>query len=612
MRLKKIIIILFSLLFLTSLFNKVYADDFRAQYQVEYFLNESENYLNTKVKFNIKITNLRSDIYVSRFSIAFPNTFTITNLKAFDDKGEITPKLEKGQFATKIDMAFTEPNVGKDSQNNFYLEFNQDNLFKINGNVWEVILPTMEKKEDGIYNIIVHLPPGTDKKISIAKPKPTAISGNSILWNNPATKTVYAVFGSEQLYRISLTYNLNNENIYPVYTEVAFPPDTLYQKIYVENIKPKPNKVYLDEDDNFIGRYYLKPKEKTNINFQAVIAVEAKPRPEYRQYTKDSFQWQKKYLLSQQKFWQLEKISNIDFLKNLSTPKDIYKFVVNTLSYNFDRAGSNNYKRVGAEIALANPKDAVCTEFTDLFITLAREKGIYSREIEGYAYSSDMRFRPLSLSSDVLHAWPEYYDLKDSLWIPIDPTWENTSGIDYFNSFDLNHIVFVIHGKKSDYPVPAGMYKIEDSKDISLIPTADLPKEKINLTGCFINLPQKINDSSKYIAKFEIANQGNVYIYNQKFTLKANQLKFDQENYDLPILAPFEKKEIQFSFYALNKNKLINDEIKIFYQNNELSSVSIKIIPRLIQYLTYFSLGIFSFGLLILILRLKLKSLKKI
>ncbi|PIP14879.1 hypothetical protein COX47_02840, partial [Candidatus Roizmanbacteria bacterium CG23_combo_of_CG06-09_8_20_14_all_35_49] len=77
-----------------------------------------------------------------------------------------------------------------------------------------------------------------------------------------------------------------------------------------------------------------------------------------------------------------------------------------------------------------------------------------------------------------LHAWPEYYDSKSELWKPIDPTWENTSGIDYLSSFDLNHIVFVIHGKKPDYPLPAGMYKIDNSQDISIKPAASYPEEK--------------------------------------------------------------------------------------------------------------------------------------
>jgi len=49
-------------------------------------------------------------------------------------------------------------------------------------------------------------------------------------------------------------------------------------------------------------------------------------------------------------------------------------------------------------------------EFTDLFIALSRAAGIPAREINGFAYTDDIRLRPLDLVTDMLHAWPEYYD----------------------------------------------------------------------------------------------------------------------------------------------------------------------------------------------------------
>ena len=62
-----------------------YAADYKSDYQAEYFLTENNGALDTKVQLIIRITNLRSDIYVSRFAISFPKSFVIKNLKAFDD-----------------------------------------------------------------------------------------------------------------------------------------------------------------------------------------------------------------------------------------------------------------------------------------------------------------------------------------------------------------------------------------------------------------------------------------------------------------------------------------------------------------------------------------------
>ncbi len=108
-------------------------------------------------------------------------------------------------------------------------------------------------------------------------------------------------------------------------------------------------------------------------------------------------------------------------------------------------------------------------EFTDLFIALARAAGIPAREIVGYAYTTNSRLRPLSLVADVLHAWPEYYDSEKQTWIPIDPTWANTTGgVNYFDKLDFNHITFAIHGFSSELPYAAGFYKRsgKNSKDV--------------------------------------------------------------------------------------------------------------------------------------------------
>ncbi|OGG01793.1 hypothetical protein A2Z33_00760 [Candidatus Gottesmanbacteria bacterium RBG_16_52_11] len=62
--------------------------------------------------------------------------------------------------------------------------------------------------------------------------------------------------------------------------------------------------------------------------------------------------------------------------------------------------------------------------------------------------------------ADVLHVWPEYFDGVKNVWIPVDPTWANTTGgLNYFDKLDFNHIVFAVNGKNDDYPFPAGSYR---------------------------------------------------------------------------------------------------------------------------------------------------------
>lgn len=588
--------ILFLLIFIFFTSFNVNAADYKVDYQVDYDLRNFEATQLTKVNFNIKITNLRSDVYVSRFSISFPSSFFISDISAFDDFSKISPNISQIGDYTKIDLVFSNPNTGKNSVNNFYLKFNQKNLFKINGKVWEVILPTIDKKESDSYIIKVILPEKTDKKISIAKPKPDFVNNQEIIWNNPKTKTIYAVFGEKQTYKLQLTYNLKNTQVYPVFQEIAFPPDTLYQKIYITSIDPVFSNIYQDVDGNYLAKYLLKPFETKKIIFNGYVEIFSKPREEVMKVVRKSIKSQKDYLLNQQPYWSIKSLQKINQLRSIS---DIYYFVVNNLQYNYDKLKSNNY-RLGAEKVLQNPSYAVCLEFTDLFLSIAREKGILSREINGYGYSFDSKLQPLSLASDVLHSWPEYYDDNLGIWKQVDPTWENTSGIDYFTSFDLNHITFVIHGKSSEYPLAAGNYKITDSKDIIINPSFENPKEfkKVSIND-FIFSKDKNN---LYKLKFNVKNESNVYLYNLPIEIKAENFKLYKNNFYVLSMAPFEKKELatdlqyQGKFSFKNKREkiqvLLNSE-KIFEKNIEiefLSEVSYRLIFTIVLILIVFFL----------------------
>jgi len=581
----------------------VFAADFKTEYQVEYNLSQSQDNINSQVGFIIKIINLKSEVFVSKFAISFPNTFSITNLKASDDNGYITPKIITDEDKTKIELEFSNPAVGKNSVNTFFLNFDQANLFKVNGKVWEVVLPVIENKENESYKVIVNLPETTNKKISISKPKPDLITGNKIIWNDPNTKTIYAVFGDSQVYQAELTYHLKNYQIYPIFTEVAFPPETANQKIFLQSINLPPESVRIDEDGNYLGKYFLKPLETKTIIYKSLIEVYSKTRDESTPYFRSMINNQKNYLLTAEKYWQINKI---DLIKNINNPKEIYDFVTNNLKYNYNKVNSDN-KRLGADIVLSNPDQAVCLEFSDLFIGIAREKGIYSREVEGYGFSLDPKLQPISLSSDILHAWPEYFDTKTKTWISIDPTWENTSGIDYFSSFDLNHIVFVIHGKNSSYPLAAGMYKTENSRDVLIKPTIDSPIEKKEIVIEGVDFSTTISDDKSYKGKFIIKNNGSSYLWQVPVDLETKNIVIKKNKFTIPVLVPFEKKTILFDYLAKDKNKKTQGELIITVLEKQLLKQNIIIIPAIYTLIIKIFAILLGFSVLFLIYRTIIK-----
>ncbi|MBI2641056.1 transglutaminase domain-containing protein [Candidatus Roizmanbacteria bacterium] len=556
----------------------VRAQDFKNDYQVEYFLDVTDQNISSKVKFSIQITHLRSDLYVKEFSLSFPKTFSIRDVRAYDDSGQISPNVVNTNEFTSITLSFTNPDVGKNSINNFYLEFLQDNLFKVNGNVWEVILPLIENRENTNYKLIVNLPQNSDKKISIAKPKPSTIRGNQIIWENPPSKTVYAVFGDSQYYETELTYNLKNTKVVPVYTDIALPPDSLYQKVYVNSLSVKPQKTYIDRDGNFLARYALNPKEAKTVVFEGIIETFARPREELISIVAQVNDSQEEYLLSESKYWNLSETDRKTYADKLNSVDDIYYFVSKALTYDYQKIKTEN-ERLGASRVLKKPTNAVCMEFTDLFIALARAKGIRAREIEGYGFSQDPQIRPLSLLSDILHSWPEYYDSVKKVWIPVDPTWENTSGIDYFSSLDLNHIAFAIHGEDPEYPLPAGSYKVEDSRDVSIRASLIKPKEKVSLKTSELNIPKTIEDNQILSAKITVTNDGTVFAWNTTISVKSNDLKIASPSQSILSLAPMESKELVFQFSPRAKGKKASSFIEVFINNRSSKKIQFTIIP---------------------------------
>ncbi len=570
-------ILYFILLFLLSgSLRQFSAQEYRSDYVVEYFINRSAGNLSTRVNFTVKTTNLRSDVFVKKFSLSFPKNFEISNLKARDDEGSITPKIIQSDQSSNIELEFTKPKLGKESSNTLTLEFDQSNLFQINGNVWEVILPTIGNRGEGTYQMIVNLP-DNKKKISIAKPKPDKIEGNKIIWNNPPGKIVYAVFGSTQMYELNLTYTLQNTKLTPIYSEVAFPPDTTYQKSYVRGIEPLPQSMYLDEDGNYIGRYYLKPKETKVIQFSGTTQLFINPRDEVKIANLTRLKEQEKYLLNQADFW---RVSNPEKFKQLKTPEMIYDFIVQNFKYNFNRVVSNkSFGRLGADTALKRPDQAICVEFTDSFVTLAREQGIMSREIQGFAVTQNPSLRPLSLIRDVLHSWPEYFDPSYQNWIQIDPTWENTSGIDYFSSFDLNHIAFVIHGKNSSRPLPAGMYKITDSQDVIVRAVNAVPKENKKLRITDIKIDKSLNDTTPTKGVISIKNEGNVYLYNVPVQTTGENLEAKISNSLIDSIAPYEEKKINLLIKSVSRNQYEKASLSVTVGNFDKKAIELKVTP---------------------------------
>lgn len=524
------------------------AGNFTTDYRVTYSIADNGE---TNALLNVTLTNTSSDYYASSYKVHV-GFDTIDNINASDADGDINPRVEKKEGGYIIDLEFNKKSVGLGSKLNFNLSFDTPEVAKQYGKIWEVNIPGIANPED-FDNFLVEIKVPT----SFGKPayiKPAQISNlntqnlisNSLIFTKEqlGKSGISISYGTEQIYTFHLIYHIKNDNLYPIETDIAIPPTTNYQSVFIQSINPKPENVVLDKDNNWLARFKIDPSKKIDVIVDGKVKILLTPKPEEIS-TQDLSR-----NLEEKPYWQTKNSEIKQLANELKTPKAIYNYVVNTLKYDFTRV-TEDKPRLGALKVLQNPNSAVCLEYTDLFIAIARAAGIPAREVNGFAYTQNSRQRPLSLVKDILHAWPEYYDTQMNTWVMVDPTWGSTTGgVDYFSTLDFDHFAFVIKGTDSNYPVPAGGYKFltdKNTKDISVNFSQNIPLEENNFI-IIPSFPMYAMSAFPIKGKITIKNNGQNLISPQILSITSSDLSPEAQAMQTTTIPPFGKNEISVSF----------------------------------------------------------------
>lgn len=559
----------FSFLFLFVAVKTFASEYFSTSYAVTYDVEESGN---TKGTIDVTLTNKTSDYYASSYKVQ-AGFKDLTNVKAKDPGGELTPKVTSTPDGTVIEAEFNEKAVGKDSSLTYTITFDTKDVAKKHGSIWEINIPGIsDPNAFDKFTVDVNVPESFGEPIYIKpdlKKLETTFSKEDL-----KTSGISIAYGTSQDYNLDLTYHLENNNLFPIKTEIALPPTTNYQEVYIDDINPRPDNVVTDSDGNWLAKYSLDSGEKLDIHVKATVLVSLIPKKE----SMDKSQLEE--YLKPDKYWEVDDPKIQELAKKLETPRAIYNYVTTVLNYDFSRV-ENDEPRLGGIKALANPDSAVCLEFTDLFISLARAAGIPAREVDGYGHTENERQRPLSLEQDILHAWPEYYDREKQTWIMVDPTWgKTTGGVDYFDTLDFDHITFVIKGKDSEYPVPAGGYKTPSnikSRDISVSfdPGFSKPLPALSYT---------VDSKDEYLAGFPakaklvITNSSGTITPETKVEVVSKDFSPNKRSIVVESIPPFGKNEIPIEFdkTPLLTNKEMNFKILVAGQTKEVKT---KVVP---------------------------------
>ncbi|MDE2026757.1 MAG: transglutaminase domain-containing protein, partial [Patescibacteria group bacterium] len=290
--------------------------------------------------------------------------------------------------------------------------------------------------------------------------------------------------------------------------------------------------------------------------------------------------------LEQQQYWQVNNQQIKNLAKQLKTPEAIYEYVVQHVTYDFSRI-TNGQVRLGALAVLQNPSSAVCLEFTDLFVTLSRAAGIPAREVDGFANTQNTISRPLSLSQDILHAWPEYYDDTEHSWIMVDPTWGNTTGgVDYFHTLDFDHVAFVVKGVSSTYPIPAGGYKFDNQvneKDVA-VTVSQQRITALPTVSMAISMPPLFMSGLPLSGAIALQNTGSVIFPAQPMSITTRFLNPRQQFLTNPPIPPFGRISRTLAFQKTSFLTNTHDTITMTLAGKTIQT-KIAIVPFTNQYL---------------------------
>lgn len=603
---RKILLAVFvTLLFFFSSYSNVLAQsEFIVDVKVDYDVQQNGI---TQVTHTITLENAFSNLYATSYVLSLEN-INPQNVRAYRGSKTLALSETKQGNTTTLKVEFDEAVVGKGKSQTFNIAFEEQSFATKTGEVWEISIPRLSQKDSfRSYNVNLLVPTSFGNEAYISpNPKVKEKVGTKLIYRFDkemvAETSMTVGFGQFQIFSFTLKYHLENPLARSAMTEIAIPPDTAFQKVYYQEINPKPDNVLVDGDGNWLAQYDLKARERVDIVAIGTVQIFASPRS-FPSPNSDTL----KQNLKTTEYWQVEDEEIQALAKRLATPKSIYNFVTNNLNYNYDRVRPN-VTRYGAKKALANPDEAICIEFTDLFIALARAAGIPAREVNGYAYTENPEIQPLSLVADVLHAWPEYYHSEKNVWIPIDPTWGSTTGgVDFFEKLDLRHFTFVIHGQDASQPYPPGSYKLgpNPEKDV-FVSFGQLPSERESKPEIVAEVKSVFPLTSSKVS-IKIKNPGPIALYNLTPTVYFDNQKVNSSFVSvLPSYGVSEMKtSIPFSFLGTKTP----NQIIIVAGNSSLNLPSNK--NQVIIYNLLILFLLFATLVMAVILRLKRINLKE-
>jgi len=536
---------------------------------------QSNDEKQTKAVYAIDLEEPEGAHSTSEYSLHMPTSFPVTSIHATVDTEPVEPVISSQQ--NYISVSIPLPDSDKKIHRLIELSFLQGNVVHQNGKQTEVLIPTLLTKTNETIRYQLSIPSDLTNTLLSSRPMFSQRNGANMFWSGTRGKTIQVMFGAPKLfYHTSLQYDLQNESGLSRTMDITLPPESPYQLLHDISFSEKPLEIGIDSDGNPIARYTVAPHGKKSVKFRATLELRVLPDGERVRYDRLLFQSSREHLLR-------PFIGEERRTPPLKDPRTVYEYTVASLSYDYSQLSTPSLRTAHKTISqiLNTPTKSICIDYSSLFVNLARKNGIEAREVYGYSIQRDEQLRPTN--GDELHSWAQFFDTTTQQWVNVDPTWDDTSSLDYYNFQDFNHVVLAYRGADSNTPYPAGFFRFNNSSDtalISIVPSAgsEAEADQSALSIDRSAMRTSYNASEPTDTTVSVLNAGTSVRYNVPVSVTSRHSVVHLEKQIIPILYPLQKVALTLS--VTGSDKLGGADALTITAGERSEQISITVLPR--------------------------------
>jgi hypothetical protein len=486
----------FSIFLLFGFQVNAYGADFNVEVEKVYEINTPNEIYITE---NRKITNNSQNRLISsdntetfQIIVLSENTDQLSpsflSAKSFiDDKLVQNTKGSSGIDTLEINIPYNGAiNIGQSKQ--FRIEYTNTGLTKRTGALLDIYAPGFSesylfennstsytykttlriKKSLGEIGFVVPSPvkETVDGEFIVYEISQESLVGSKI-WIQIG-KTQYYKFNIKQEVVASDTINKGYSNEYHLVIPRSIVEAETTQNVYYTSFDPLPKQIVEDVDGNLIATFKIPSHENKTIlinGYAIVDKINVQATPENSGTISDIDSTIFSQYLQPAEFWEVDNPEIINKATELKAEEtNIYSIIESNYSHIVDTIDYSDIKRFGINDRQGALKTlqggaAVCMEYSDLFLALARAQGIPARAAFGYGY--DAR---IGENQQDAHQWVQVYlpGLKE--WLSVDVTW-GESGPSLIGG-DLNH--FYTHIASLDPDSPPSVQRTSYGKQVDL------------------------------------------------------------------------------------------------------------------------------------------------